>query len=606
MKPKTNPIATILEFREVFDRPARLEELISLLKDLDLVTSASLLCQMNADVRLTKREKEATAKTQQELAGGLLPDETVRRLKERFGKAHMSERPIFYPAQMLNVLRLVMEHSVGTRNPLADESARHALGDACLMMNDLMMTEGERKAVAPGAEPENVKRALMVQTLAPFELLNASSIVHVAYRSRIMFRELLAKKPVVERIRKECRGFDFEREFLRIANVPLPHWLLLMLAFYSYLAHYLGPDSIRHHEFLAIDRTHFRKDTPIPQTELDAVLATVSATPDALKRASDTKAAGDWRLDTVPFRSKPLLELESGKFHCADIGLLVEKIHSGVFWTIHDGLSNAERPMLSSAWGILFEEYANWFLSKRRFKDFSFWPRPVWSDGTEALDGAFMRGAVFIPMEYKGGFLLRGAKYSGDAAIFEAELETKIIKGCKQLARKIEALFNRPPGSKRKLRSINVSRVTRVVPLLVVQDNILGGPLVNSMINKRFNEELGRDLLRPEVTVDSLIVVGIRELETMAESAEEGSFDLFHGLQYKCYADPEMRLNLHNFLLELPGYGEGKSSRISKLLEEQLSEARKYLFGRRKQKEGISSKKKEKTKKRNRKKAMEE
>jgi hypothetical protein len=47
-------------------------------------------------------------------------------------------------------------------------------------------------------------------------------------------------------------------------------------------------------------------------------------------------------------------------------------------------------------------------------------------------------------------------------------------------------------------------------------------------------------------------------------------------------------------------------SRISKLLEEQLSEARKYLFGRRKQKKGISSKKKEKTKKRNRKKAMEE
>jgi hypothetical protein len=595
MKPKTNIVATILEYREVYDRPARLEELVPLLRDLDLVTSASLLCQMNADFRLTKREREATAKTQQEIAGGLLPDETINRLKERFGKAHMSDRPIFYPAQMLNVLRLVFEHSVGTRNPLAEDSARYALGEACLMMNDLMMTERERKALAPEGEPEEVRRALMVQMLAPFELLNTSNIAHVAYRSRIMFRELLAKKDVVERISQQCQGFDFEREFLRIAKLPLQHWLLLMIAFYSYLAHYLGPDGVRHHEFLAIDRTQFGKDTPIPQAELDAALATVSATPDALKRASNTKGAGDWRLDTVPFRSKPLIELESSKFHCADIGLLVEKIHSGVFWTIHDGLSNAERPMLSSAWGILFEEYVNWFLSERRFKNFSFWPRPRWTDGTEALDGAFMRDTVFMPMEYKGGFLLREARYSGDVSVFEEELESKIIKGCKQLVRKIEALFHKRPGARKELRSIDVKRVTRVVPLLVVQDHILGGPLVNWMINKRFNEILDRTLLRPEVKVDALNVIGIRELETMAESAEAGLFDLFHGLQYKCYADPEMVLNLHNFLGDQPGYGEGKSRRISTLLEKQLKEATEYLFGR-KRKKGRSQEQKRKRK----------
>jgi len=243
MKPEINPVATILEYREVYDRPARLEELVPLLRDLDLVASASLLCQMNADFRLTKRQKEATAKTQQIIAGGLLSDETIDRLKQRFGQAHMSERPIFYPAQILNVLRLVMEHSAGTRNPLVDASARYALGEACLMMNDLMMTEAERKAVAPG-DSENVKRALMVQMLAPFELLNASSIVHVAYRSRVMFRELLGKKDVIERIRNQCQGFDFEREFLRIAKVPLSHWLLLMFAFYAYLAHYLGSDGV--------------------------------------------------------------------------------------------------------------------------------------------------------------------------------------------------------------------------------------------------------------------------------------------------------------------------------------------------------------------------
>jgi|HubBroStandDraft_6_1064221.scaffolds.fasta_scaffold03484_5 hypothetical protein len=579
MKGKVNPVATILEYREVYDRPARLEELIFLISDLDVTATASVLCQMNADLRLTKREREATAKTQQLIAGGLLPDETIGRLKQRFGKEHMSERPIFYPAQLLSVLLLVLKHSVGVRNPLIDDRARYALGDACLMMNDLMMTEGERAAVGPGSR-DTVGRALMAQMLAPFELLNTSSIVHVAYRARIMFRELLRTAVVRQRISKECQGFDFDSEFLRIAGVSLEHWLMLMFAFYSYLAHYLGPDGIRHHEYLAIDRNHFAKETPIPHEELDAALVTVAATPDKIKEAAVAKGAGDWRLDNVHFRGHPLIELEPGKFHCADLGLLIEKIHSGVFWTIHDGLTRDERGNLSKAWGILFEEYVNWFLGERRFKDFAFWPRPEWTAGGEALDGAFMRDAVFMPMEYKGGFLLREARYAGDATIFDEELESKIVKGCKQLARKIEALFGRQAALQKQMRNIDVSRVTRIVPLLVVQDQILGGPLVNWTINRRFNEVLDRSLLRPGVTVDSLIVIGIRELETMAESSEAGIFDLFYGLQSKCYLDPEMRLNLHNFLFELPGYGEGKSSRITTLLENQLQEAIEYLFGK--------------------------
>jgi hypothetical protein len=64
MKPEINPVATILEYREVYDRPANLEELVSVLRDLDKTETVSLLCQMNADFRLTKREDAATARTQ--------------------------------------------------------------------------------------------------------------------------------------------------------------------------------------------------------------------------------------------------------------------------------------------------------------------------------------------------------------------------------------------------------------------------------------------------------------------------------------------------------------------------------------------------------------
>jgi len=113
-----------------------------------------------------------------------------------------------------------------------------------------------------------------------------------------------------------------------------------------------------------------------------------------------------------------------------------------------------------------------------------------------------------------------------------------------------------------------------------VQDNILRGPFVNWWLNKKFDSLIDRTQLHCEVKVDSLNLVNIHELETMAESAEAGSFDIFHGLQLRCHADPEMRSALHDFLLNVPGYGEGKSNRIEKILADQWKEMEEYVFGR--------------------------
>lgn len=571
------PHATIVEHREVHDQPANFTDLVSFMADLRAGESAGLLCQMNADFRLAKREPKAVANVQQRMAGELLSDETIRRLKERFGNAHMADRPIFHPAQLMNMLRLVLEHCTGTRDPLSDDSARYVLGDACLMMTDLMLSDDERRALK-SKDPGRLARTLMVQMAGRFELDNPMPISHVAYRSQIMFHELLAKPNIRERISGQCRGFDFEREFFRTTGVSLSHWVFLLLAFYAYLSHYTGPDGIRHPEYLAIDPVYFGKGTPIPQAELEAVLRSVSSTKDEMRAALKSYGLADWRIDSVPFRSRPLIELWPGKFFCSDLGLLVEKIHSGVFWAIHDGLTMPERYMLSIAWGILFEEYVNWFLNERRFNDFIFFARPEWRDGGECFDGAFLRNSVFMPMEYKGGFLRRDARYSGNQILFEQDLESKFVKGCGQLARNIQKLFNRRPGRKKTLQDYSLDHVTRVVPLLVVQDPILGGPLINWWLNQRFHQLLDKTALRPGIEVDPLTVVGIREMETMAESAEAGTFELFHGVQSRCHADPEMRSNLHNFLLEMPGYGEGKSDRIQSALNEQLGEVTRYLF----------------------------
>jgi hypothetical protein len=585
MATTTGPVgftaAVYLMYREVFDRTPEYSELPPLVADLEVAETSSFLCQLNTELRLAVREREALAKVQTEWAAGLLDDETIQRLKERFGREHLADRPLFHAPQILNVLRLVIEHSRGTTNPRTDDAARYKLGTACLMMNDLFLTQEEHLGISSGTTDSRML-ALITQMLEVSEVINSSAISHIVYRSRIMFDVLLSQDNVVQRIRRECGGFDFKQEFGRIVGMSVSHWLFLLFGFCSYLMAYIGQDGSRNLEYLAIDPTKYRGESKITPQELDIVLSTVSASFADFKNLLAEKRLADWRFDFMPFRSKPLIEFAANKFYCADIGFLVEKMHSGVYWAINDGLDRRERPKLFSAWGILFEEYVNWFLGGCRFKqDLLFWPAPKWADDGECFDGAFTADARFMPMEYKGGFLRIEARYSADPTAFETDLDLKITKGCEQLARKIQQLFNRKAGKRRQLRDVPLEHVTRIIPVLVVQDHILRSPLINWLLNRKFNQLLDRNQLRDGVAVDPLNVVNIHELETMAESAEGGTFDLFHGLQLRCFRDPEMFSDLQNFLLTIPGYGQGKSERIQAILDEQWKEIQNYIFGAR-------------------------
>jgi hypothetical protein len=576
---RMDPIAVYLMYRELFDRTPVLSELPPLISGLDCAETVGMFCQMNADLRLSKRKPEALASVQQQWAGFMFDDETIRRMKQRLGTAHMADRPVFESPQILNIMKLVIQNSAGDLNPGICDDERYKLGTACLMMNDLFLTEREKEELSSGTR-EDKMRAITTQTLGTFELINTSAITHVIYRSRIMFKELLAQSAVVNRIKNGCAGFDFEEEFARIVGMPITHWIFLLFAFYAYLASYVAEDGSNRLEYLSIDRKNYRGTSRISSAQLEIVLRAISCNLSDFRDLLEEQRPTDWRFDFVPFRSKPLVEVVTDKFVCPDIGFLIEKMHSGVFWAINDGLSRSDRLKLFSAWGILFEEYVNWFLGNCHFKQpLLFLPAPKWSDGTECFDGALVQDSRFVPMEYKGGFLRVEARYSGDLAAFEQDLDLKIGKGCDQLAGKIEALFDKEAHKRRTLSAVPLTHVTRVVPVLVVQDQILRSPFVNWWLNRRFNQSLARTQLRPCVTIEPLNVVSVSELETMAESAEGGTFDILHGLQLRCLRDPEMQSDLHNFLLDIPGYEKGKSPKIEKILADQWTEIEQFIFG---------------------------
>ena len=80
-------------YKELFDRVPTYSEVEELLRDLDREQTVRLLCQINADLRLSKRDREPAAKLQQEICAGFLDDETMDRFKRRFGPVHLTDRP---------------------------------------------------------------------------------------------------------------------------------------------------------------------------------------------------------------------------------------------------------------------------------------------------------------------------------------------------------------------------------------------------------------------------------------------------------------------------------------------------------------------------------
>ena len=174
-----------------------------------------------------------------------------------------------------------------------------------------------------------------------------------------------------------------------------------------------------------------------------------------------------------------------------------------------------------------------------------------------------------VLLEYKGGFLSRTARYSGQLSAFTADVDKKFVddEGCRQLAAKIVQLFAVSDSAHDGIMGLPTDKCT-VAPVLVLQDHILRVPFLNCYLNKRFEEKLDRHIFRPDIVVRPLSVVNIHELETMVESAEASGFDFVYALHHRAVRDEEMLSNLQEFLMQFPQYGKERSARAIRVYDE--------------------------------------
>ena len=361
-------------------------------------------------------------------------------------------------------------------------------------------------------------------------------------------------------VKQKLGGFDLAAQFRTATSLGLEQYRDFI---FSTLIHYFTlnlEDIINRGHILKMHRSGYIKESVINQIDYDHYLDIDSM------RISDVRArmhefAKNFpkllpNMDFGVLRRWTLLELKTNFLFGTDPLFLVEKLGDGVRHTIRDSLSTRlEKDQASTAYGYLFEGYVD-SIMRRVYPRGSemFISFPDFVDTKHGLNEAFDGIVVcdnghLIVMEYKGGFLSAEAKYCGKMGVFQRELDKKFgigqRAGAQQLAKKIERLFHQERSARDSIKELNEYKITitKVSPVLVVQETFLGLDFMTEILNRRFQKLLKRAKITKAVKVMPLQIVDVDSLEVMKPNLIAEDFRLEQTLNARAHADSDLISN---------------------------------------------------------------
>ncbi|MGI8839025.1 MAG: hypothetical protein ACR2H4_20665 [Pyrinomonadaceae bacterium] len=453
-----------------------------------------------------------------------------------------SARPVFGRWQLLALMKKVVMETTndGIDDPRHDFEARQRLGDACLMMNDLLFSEeqDERLSVAAG-DREKVGDELMAQMLFQFELYHVPDVYQAVARNLEYFD--IFEQRAAEFLFSDAQTLP--QKFAALTGLQLPHYLEMYFSIWTL------HNSFQQGDPLAINASpgiiNFDKKKVFALMDLDAELqdvffrfsvSTLSELIEGVKRdfASDRR----WQCDFTAFRNRPLFyNSDSGLgFTCIAYPFLSEKLASGVYHTILNSWpeGRADRRLFQSYWGKVFEQFANDRLRdaypdsmlSRRFHPNPFFEK--WQSGSyvEISDAVLDYGDALILIEHKGGYLSLEEKYSTDVSKLLNGVKEKFGRGIKQLSRSIARIVPRNNSLREPIGRLDAGgnwqpvltvselrRFRRVYPILVIQDFSMTIGFMNRRLRLQFEDALHTLGIDPNVQVRPLSLLTIENLE---------------------------------------------------------------------------------------------
>jgi hypothetical protein len=378
---------------------------------------------------------------------------------------------------------------------IANREALQALGEACLMANDLV------------SAPSHFTTCLSV---AANSLPNIDYTSHEDYdrelaRTRYLLTELAPQSddPCVK---------DLAAGLTDLLGMPIDEYC--DVAFSAAMRPLAAiPSNVPEFLVPALTLNWFRTTTIAPGSAasfLNDASYTEEEFADAIQRSNAHPS------DLTIFRERPLLK-DGEQFVPLDAGFLLDKAGRSLFWTALKRAPGSDREDLLRTWGTLFETYVNDLLRqciplRRRLI-----VGPQFSNQAQAFDACILEGSTLIVMEHKASTIANVVKYANDPDGLGRVLEERFVtgtdnkrKGLAQLAHSIhrfaagDDLIDPDCGE-----PIQPQRVSKIIPVLLHLDNALRVPGLSHHLAQRF-KSFGR--VR-RIVVTPLVLLPVTELE---------------------------------------------------------------------------------------------
>lgn len=328
-------------------------------------------------------------------------------------------------------------------------------------------------------------------------------------------RLLVRSEALLTRLQAKSSDFDVNEIFTRAIGLTLLDYQCLILGIFAFYWRF-SPLEICRQDWT--DKSlFFSPNTSQALTPLyNKFLGHVSISIDKLAaKAEETKSLpNEFRL----WREYPLIEISENQFICVDVGFLVEKLQSGVFWILRQYLiGSKDAGKFEQLWGDIFTDYAAAIMlrgisaqSLSRSETCMPNPKSNRKPETEFTDIVVYGSDTLILVECKASVLSAKAKFSGEFRNFRNGIAPNALKGIEQLANAIESLGTTG------VKGIDISKVRKIYPILVLSDHAFSSLGMNSFLDSEFQGKVRRSKTSQEHwEIMPLAVLTIADLEDL-------------------------------------------------------------------------------------------
>lgn len=431
-----------------------------------------------------------------------------RYLREEIDRRGLTGDFIFNRQSTLRLLSESVRVSdpCSTRSPDTTDDAKIELARCYLIANKAPNYESSDHEIGLAEE----KRKELLVASIPFTAYPENSA-----EPRRVKNPLVRSKEFLRRFQEESSKFDMNKTFHEATGLTPQDYQYLI---YSIAAFYLtlSPEEILKGEGLFVDT----KPSPTLAQLYEKLLPHVCISIDELRDEAKLDCfKNDFRL----WRRYPLVKVGENHICCVDMGFLLDKLQTGVFWILREHLKNDSKGkgVFEKLWGDVFANYATSIIERGVNAETLFvekcMPGPKYIQKTEAecTDIAVCGEDTLILLECKSSVLAASAKFSGNFGEFHEGIVPNAIKGIKQLAEAIQSLGTTNKTERRKVDGINIPSTKKIYPVLVLFDYTFSSLYINRFLNSEFQRILKRDTLAEYLKIMPLIVLTIMDLELL-------------------------------------------------------------------------------------------